>query len=182
LQDYFLLYFFKVIVMKNDLSRFNTLSYSNRQLSILVIVRVVVGWHIFYEGLSKLLNPNWSSLAYLMDSRGFFAGFFYELASNPSVLKAVDILNAWGLLLIGLCLMVGLFEKIASLSGMILIGLYYLSHPPFIGLTYAAPGEGSYFIINKNIIEFFAIAVNLYFPNSRIVGLDRFIYLAKNKK
>jgi thiosulfate dehydrogenase [quinone] large subunit len=148
--------------MKNDLSRFNTLPYSNKQLSILVILRVVVGWHIFYEGLSKLLNPNWTSLAYLMDSKGFFAGFFYELASNPSILKAVDILN--------------------GLAGMILIGLYYLSHPPFIGLTYAAPGEGSYFIINKNIIEFFAIAVNLYFPNSRIVGLDRFIYLAKNKK
>ena len=60
-----------------------------------------------------------------------------------------------------------------------MIGLYYLSHPPFIGLTYAAPGEGSYFIINKNIIEFFAIAINVYFPNSRIVGLDRFIYLVK---
>ena len=168
--------------MKNELYRFNTLSYSNKQLSILVILRVVVGWHIFYEGLSKLLNPNWTSLAYLLDSKGFFAGFFYGLASNPSLLKAVDILNVWGLLIIGLFLMIGLFEKITSLAGMILIGLYYLSHPPFIGLTYAVPGEGSYFIINKNIIEFFALAINLYFPNSRIVGFDRFIYLAKNKK
>jgi uncharacterized membrane protein YphA (DoxX/SURF4 family) len=81
----------------------------------------VVGWHIFYEGLSKLLNPNWTSLAYLMDSKGFFAGFFYELASNPSVLKAVDILNVWGLLIIGLFLMIGLFEKVTSIAGMILI-------------------------------------------------------------
>ena len=168
--------------MKDELSRFNTLSYSNKQLSLLVILRVVVGWHIFYEGLSKILNPNWTSMAYLMDSKGFFAGVFYALASNPSLLKAVDFLNAWGLLIIGLFLMIGLFEKITSIAGMILIGLYYLSHPPFIGLTYAVPGEGSYFIVNKNIIEFFAIAVNLYFANSRIVGMDRFIYLAKNKK
>ncbi len=168
--------------MKNELSRFNTLSYSNKQLSLLVILRVVIGWHIFYEGLSKLLNPNWTSMAYLMDSKGFFAGFFHALASNPSLLKTVDLLNAWGLLIIGLFLMIGFFEKITSIAGMILIGLYYLSHPPFIGLTYAVPGEGSYFIINKNIIEFFAIAVNLYFPNSRIIGVDRFIYLAKNKK
>ncbi len=109
--------------MKNELSGFNTLSYSNKQLSVLVILRVVVGWHIFYEGLSKLLNPNWTSLAYLMDSKGIFAGFFYELASNPSVLKAVDILNAWGLLIIGLFLMIGLFEKVTSIAGMILIGL-----------------------------------------------------------
>ena len=168
--------------MKNELSRFNTLPYTNAQLSILVILRVVVGWHIFYEGLSKVLNPGWSSLGYLMDSKGIFAGLFYSLASNPSVLKVVDILNGWGLLLIGLCLMIGFFEKLTSVLGMILIGLYYLSHPPFIGLSYSAPGEGNYFIINKNIIEFFALAVNLYFPNSRIIGVDRFIYLSKTSK
>ena len=63
--------------MDKNLSNFNVLPYSNKQLSILVALRVVVGWHIFYEGLSKLLNPNWSSLGYLMDSKGIFAGFFY---------------------------------------------------------------------------------------------------------
>ncbi|MHA2404106.1 MAG: DoxX family membrane protein [Candidatus Kariarchaeaceae archaeon] len=167
--------------MGRTLSPYQGLTYSKKQLSILVILRVVIGWHIFYEGLSKLLNPNWSSLAYLMDSKGILAGFFYELASDPSILKIVDLLNAWGLLIIGLCLMVGLFEKIASIFGIVLIGLYYLSHPPLIGLTYAAPGEGSYFVINKNLIELFAIAVNLYFPNSRLIGLDRFIYSRRNK-
>jgi thiosulfate dehydrogenase [quinone] large subunit len=142
----------------------------------------VVGWHIFYEGLSKLLNPGWSSVGYLLDSKGIFAGLFYELASNPSILKIVDLLNGWGLVLIGLCLMIGFLEKIASISGIILIGLYYLSHPPFLGLDYAVPSEGNYFIVNKNLIEIFAIAVNLYFPNSRIIGLDRFIYMRRKNK
>lgn len=167
--------------MGNKLSNFNVLPYSNNQLFILVVLRVVIGWHIFYEGLSKLLNPNWSSLGYLMDSKGIFAEFFYALASNPSVLKVVDLLNAWGLLLIGLCLMIGLLEKVAGIGGIILIGLYYFSHPPFIGLSYAVPGEGSYFVINKNVIELVAIAVILYFPNSRIIGLDRFIFKTKHK-
>jgi thiosulfate dehydrogenase [quinone] large subunit len=162
--------------MGNYFSTYAAPPYSNKQLTILVILRLVIGWHFFYEGLTKLLNPNWSSLAYLMDSKGPFAGIFYELASNPTILKAVDLLNAWGLLLIGLCLMVGLLEKVASISAIVLIGLYYLSHPPFIGLTFDVPGEGSYFVVNKNIIELFAIAVNLYFPNSRIIGLDRFFY------
>ena len=44
--------------MENNLSNFNVLPYSNKQLLILVILRVVIGWHIFYEGLSKLLNPD----------------------------------------------------------------------------------------------------------------------------
>jgi len=162
--------------MENNLSKFNVLTYTNKQLSVLVILRVVIGWHIFYEGLSKLLNPSWSSIGYLMDSKGIFAEFFYSLASNPSILKVVDLLNTWGLLIIGLCLMIGLLEKVASIGGIILIGLYYLSHPPFIGLSYAVPGEGSYFVINKNVIELVAITVNLYFPNSRIIGMDRFIF------
>lgn len=167
--------------MNSDSSKFNTLHYTGSQLSILVILRVVIGWHIFYEGLTKILNPNWSSLGYLMDSKGIFAGMFYALAANPHVMKVVDVMNAWGLIIIGLMLMIGLFEKFASICGMILIGLYYLSHPPFIGLTYSAPGEGSYFIINKNVIEIIAIGVNLVFPNSRIIGIDRFIYLGKAK-
>ena len=167
--------------MGNNLSNFNVLPYSNKQLLILVALRVVIGWHIFYEGLSKLLNPNWSSLAYLMDSKGIFSEFFYALASNPSLLKVVDLLNAWGLLIIGLCLMIGLFEKVAGIGGIIVIGLYYLSHPPFIGLSYAVPGEGSYFIINKNVIELVAIALILYFPSSRIIGVDRFLFKAKHK-
>ena len=167
--------------MDNNISNFNVLPYSSKQLSILVLLRVVIGWHIFYEGLSKLLNPNWSSMGYLLDSKGLFAGFFYALASNPSLLKTVDVLNTWGLLIIGLCLIIGLFEKLASIGGIILIGLYYLSHPPFIGYSYAAPGEGSYFVINKNVIELVALSVNLYFPNSRIIGVDRFLFKKKNK-
>ena len=94
--------------MENNLSNFNVLPYSNKQLLILVVLRVVIGWHIFYEGLSKLLNPSWSSLGYLMDSKGIFAEFFYTLASNPSLLKVVDLLNAWGLLIIGLCFRISL--------------------------------------------------------------------------
>ena len=127
------------------------------------------------------MNPGWSSDGYLLDSQGWFSGIFHWLASNESLLKFSDTLNEWGLLIIGLCLIVGLFEKIAAIGGIILIGLYYLSHPPFIGLTFAAPGEGSYLIINKNVIEMAALAVLFYFPSSRIIGVDRLIFQIRNK-
>ena len=32
-------------------------NYSNFQLTILVALRMLIGWHLFYEGLTKLLNP-----------------------------------------------------------------------------------------------------------------------------
>jgi thiosulfate dehydrogenase [quinone] large subunit len=168
--------------MKNEFVFFKTLSYFNRQLSLLVILRVVIGWHIFYEGFAKWINPDWSSVGYLLDSKGGFAFFFKWIASDPTLLNLADTLNVWGLLIIGFCLMTGLFEKWVTIGAIALIGLYYLSHPPLIGYKFDAPGEGSYLLVNKNLIEIFAVSINLVYPNSRLIGLDRLIYQMRHKK
>ncbi|HSG68176.1 MAG TPA: DoxX family membrane protein [Bacteroidales bacterium] len=152
------------------------MSYSKAQTGWLVILRVAIGWHFLYEGLVKLLNPNWSSAGYLLDSAGFMEGFFYSLVSNPTSLLIVDQMNIWGLILIGLALILGLMERPAYVLGIVLLAFYYLSHPPFVGLRYAVPGEGSYLIVNKNLIELFALAVLFVFPSGRHIGIDRFIY------
>ncbi len=55
---------------------YRDINYSNTQLFWLVALRVLIGWHFLYEGLVKVINPNWSSAGYLMDSQGFLAGFF----------------------------------------------------------------------------------------------------------
>lgn len=150
--------------------------YSKPQLWMLVILRVFIGWHLLYEGVIKLLNPNWSSVGYLMDSKGWFAGLFHSLAGNPDVLQIVDFLNVWGLILVGLGLILGLFNKLASYGGIALLALYYLSHPAMINAVYAIPSEGSYMFINKNLIEMVAIIVLVLFPTSKIIGIDRFIF------
>ena len=85
--------------------------YSKWQLWSLVILRVAIGWHFLYEGIVKLMNPNWSSLGYLMDSKGLFAGVFHSIAGNPSLLNVMDFVNMWGLILIGAGLIVGLFSR-----------------------------------------------------------------------
>ena len=69
----------------------------------------------------------------------------------------------------------GIFSKQAAVGGMLLISLYYLFAPPFLGLEYSRPGEGSYIIVNKNLIEVLALFVLYHFPTSHLVGLDRFI-------
>jgi len=52
--------------------------------------------------------------------------------------------------------------------------LYYLFAPPFLGLEYSRPGEGSYIIVNKNLIEACALWVLYAFPTGHVIGLDRF--------
>ncbi len=55
---------------------------NNMQLSVLILLRIAVGWHFLYEGVTKVFNPNWSAYGYLIDSKGFLSGFFHSLAQN----------------------------------------------------------------------------------------------------
>jgi thiosulfate dehydrogenase [quinone] large subunit len=98
------------------------------------------------------------------------------MASNPDVLSTIDFLNIWGLILIGLGLILGAFTRVAIISGIVLMIFYYLSHPPFVGLKYAVPSDGSYLVVNKMVIEALALGVLLVFPTWKEWGLDRWIW------
>ena len=112
---------------------------------VLTVLRVLVGWHFLYEGISKLGMSNWSSSAYLMQSKWLLAGFFHWIIGNPAALAITDLLNVWGLVLIGLALFIGIFTRMASISGIILLLMYYVANPPFLGS--GSPAEANYFIL-----------------------------------
>jgi thiosulfate dehydrogenase [quinone] large subunit len=150
-------------------------SYSSVQMLSLVALRLAIGWHFLYEGLSKLYQPGWSAQAYLMDSAGWFAGFFQWLAAGETWLGIIDTLNIAALILIGLFLMLGLAGRYATISAILLLTLFYLSHPAIPGIEYAAPAEGNYFLIDKNLIEILALVVLGMFPTSHLIGIDRFL-------
>lgn len=153
--------------------------YSTLQLTSLVILRVLIGWHFLYEGIAKLISPHWTAASYLLESKLVFSGVFFWMASNPLVLKLVDFLNIWGLIAIGLGLIVGGLTRVASIAGVLLLLLYYICNPPFIGYTYSIPMEGSYLIVNKNLVEMFALVVLIVFPTGSIIGLDRLLERVK---
>ncbi len=149
--------------------------YTGFQTTVLVALRIFIGWHFFYEGLAKLLNPYWTSAGYLAESQWWFKGVFLSLATNSSVLAVVDILNSWGLTLIGLGLMLGLFTRVATIGAIVLLFLYYIAAPPFAGYVYSMPTEGSYLVVNKTLIELAAAFVLLVFPTGRSFGLDALV-------
>lgn len=156
--------------------------YSRMQALGLVTLRVLTGWLFLYEGLVKIVNPDWTSAGFLLESAGPFSGFFRSLASDPDILRAVDFMNEWGLTLIGLGLIAGCLTRAALVAGMVLLGFYYLSHPPFTGLRYAAPTEGSYLWVNKNLVQLAAMFVLYHFNAGRIFGMDTIILRKKLHK
>jgi thiosulfate dehydrogenase [quinone] large subunit len=136
---------------------------------------VLLGWYFLYEGIVKIANPDWTSLGYLLDSKGVFAGMFHSMAANANIVAIADWLNMWGLTLIGLGLMLGMLTQLSVFFGMLMLIMYYMSHPALPSVTYILPQEGSYLIVNKTLIELFAMAVLFVFPTGHIVGLDRLI-------
>jgi thiosulfate dehydrogenase [quinone] large subunit len=155
--------------------------YTPMQIFVLVALRLLIGWHILYEGFSKLLIPNWTSLGFLKESKWILTGFSGWIISHPGVLKAVDLLNTWGLIAIGIGLMLGLFTRAAAISGAILLFVYYLNNPPLIGLEYSVPTEGSYLIISKTLIESVALVALAVFPSGAFAGLDILVSRFRNR-
>jgi thiosulfate dehydrogenase [quinone] large subunit len=149
--------------------------YTNFQATVLVALRMLIGWHFLYEGLAKLTNPYWSSAGYLSQSQWLFDGTFLKIAASPSALAVVDFLNVWGLILIGLGLMLGCLARPAAIAGVVLLALYYIAAPPFVSFAYSMPSEGSYLVVNKVLIELVAVLALVAFPTSKVFGLDRFI-------
>ncbi len=158
----------------------NKLSLTKFQIGALVTLRVFIGWHFLYEGFVKVLNPNWSAYGFLSKSKGIFSSLFIWIASNDFALGIVNFLNQWALVIIGIFLIAGLFSRSVSYAGMALLLLYYIAVPPLIGYTYSMATEGSYLIVNKNLIEAVALLILALLPTGKYIGLD--LLLNKNKE
>jgi thiosulfate dehydrogenase (quinone) large subunit len=145
-------------------------------LVAITLLRVVVGWHFLYEGIAKLTSASWSAAGYLRQARGPFAGLFRWIASQPNMLANADLITMWGLTIVGVLLILGLFTRLASVAGIGFILLFYFANPPFVGYFYSLPTEGSYLIINKNLVELCALLVILATGSGRFAGLDRILH------
>jgi thiosulfate dehydrogenase (quinone) large subunit len=147
----------------------------------LVTLRTAIGWQFAYEGFYKLMLPGWtrggeriaafSAEGYLRSATGPFASMFHSMASHPALTHAIDLAVPIGLLVVGLSLMLGLFTQIGCAGAMAFLLLFYLSQPPLTGMPMTG-AEGENLIVNKNLIELFAVLAVFTFRTGSIAGLD----------
>lgn len=145
----------------------------NSRKILLTILRMAIGWHFIYEGISKIIQGNWTASGFLRNTSGFFSGFYHFLAGSPGMLKVTDSLNMYGLTLIGLALFAGLYSRLAALAGAVLMVLYYFAYPPF-GNPMLNPADGHLFIVDKLFIEAIVL-VFLFVYHEDGFGLDSFL-------
>ena len=133
------------------------------QKFFLFLSRITVGWMFFYAGITKVLNPQWSAEGYLKGAKAFT--WFFQILLDPSVLPIINFMNKWGLTLLGVSLILGLFVRFSSLLGVLLMALYYIA----LGFPYPNPHS---YIVDEHIIY---IAILLFFAAikvGRVFGLD----------
>ncbi len=152
--------------------------FTTGQNTSLVLLRILIGWHFLYEGILKIYNPAWTAKEYLLSAT--FIKPFYTWLAGDSFISMVDTLNIVGLLAVGVALLLGLKIRWAALGGMALLAFYYLAHPPFPGLE-QGPTEGSYWLVNKNLIEIAALVVLYQFPTYAAFGLEKLFSRSNHK-
>lgn len=132
----------------------------------LFLLRIAIGWVFLYAGLTKLLDPSWTSAGFLPNAQTF-SGFYAWLAS-PENIAWVDVLNKLGLTLIGAGLMTGTLTRYASIAGILLMALYY-----FPGLNF--PYVEHSFLVDQHIVYILVLAVLLKYNAGKYWGLDAVI-------
>jgi uncharacterized membrane protein YphA (DoxX/SURF4 family) len=91
-------------------------------------------------------------------------------------LDQINALTTYGLVAMGICLILGLFTPLAALAGAVFLGQIYFSMPPWPGLPANPMAEGHYFIVNKNLIEMLACLALVFIPTGHWIGLDALLF------
>lgn len=131
----------------------------------LFLLRISLGWLFLYSGITKILDPSWSAVGYLSGAKmlpGLFAWF-----ASPEVLPIVNILNSWGQLLIGSALLLGVGVRIASVSGILMMALYYL---PILDFPY--PNAHS-LLVDEHVVYAAGLAMLMAYRAGTVWGLTR---------
>jgi thiosulfate dehydrogenase (quinone) large subunit len=132
-----------------------------QQFSI-VALRIIVGWFMAADGYLNLMAPGFTSKGFLLGAKTFPA--FYAWFASPANLVWVDPLNVWGIILIGVALILGVGVRPAAWAGVAMMILYYFPH-------YGYPFSLQHgWFVEEHIIDAAAFAVLAVSPYSEYFG------------
>jgi thiosulfate dehydrogenase [quinone] large subunit len=94
----------------------------------LLLLRLGIGWYFLYAGITKLIDPTWTADGYIKGAQGCLKPL-YVFFGSTNVLPFINILNEWGLTLIGVALILGVATRFSAVCGILLMALYYLALP-----------------------------------------------------
>ena len=104
-----------------------------------------------------------------------------QLSAGPvpepmTPIRRINWRTMWGLTIIGLLLMLGLFTRVSALGGAALLTMFYLAMPPWPGAQELPSIEHNLFV-NKVFVEMVALLAIAALPSGKWFGVDAIISL-----
>lgn len=130
-----------------------------------LLLRLSLGWVMLYGGITKIMDPSWSAKSFLLSAQTFPE--FYAWFAQPHLLPYVNLLNEWGLALIGASLILGVFVPISAFFGAALMMLYY-----FPDMQFPMVGEHA-LIVDFHFIYAICFLVLMGMHAGRYMGIDK---------
>lgn len=129
------------------------------------LLRISLGILFFYAGITKVLNPNWSAAGYLKGAQTFPE--LYNFLLQPEILPIINFVNEWGLTLLGVSLLLGIFVRLSSKLGALLMLLYYI---PILKFPYVGANS---FLVDQHVIFIFSLLLLGSLKTGRYLGLEK---------
>jgi thiosulfate dehydrogenase (quinone) large subunit len=129
------------------------------------VLRMIMGWFFFYAGITKVLDAGWTSVGYVKGAKSFVD--LYQWFLSPQVLPVVDFMVKWGLTMLGVSLLLGLFVRASSYLGMALMFLLYLPV-----LNFPLVGARAY-LVDEHIIYMAGLLILASFKAGHVWGLEK---------
>ena len=141
---------------------------------IILLLRVALGLNFFYLGFSALFNP---TLGKTVSARSF--GNLYSWLATPAAVAGqgnwIQAVAQWAFLIIGICLILGLLTRLASIVGIVLALFSYLPTVSFAAFNVAQ-------FINDEVIVVICLLILIFSNAGAYLGLDTFIHFHRPTK
>ena len=150
---------------------------NKKEKLLLAVMRIAMGWLMFYAGITKVLNPEWSAAGYAKSAKSL-SGLYAWFAQTGNI-DWINFTNKWGLTLLGVSLILGIGVRLSSSLGAVLMFSYYL---PALSFPYV--GSNS-LLVDEHIIYILVLSFFALTRAGRCYGLEDWfgkIFLAKVPK
>lgn len=132
---------------------------------LVLVFRLLMAWTFLYAASHQVFVPNFSVAGFLKSTKTFHELFAFF--NTPTLEPIVSFLVAWGHLLIGLSLLVGLMVRVSACFGIALLLMYWLAHMDFPYIE-----NKNNFIVDYHIVYSTVLVYLIVMRAGHVFGLD----------
>lgn len=132
---------------------------------VITLLRLSLAWVFLYAASNQVFGGGFSVTGFLAHTTTF--NWLFAPFTGPVMAPITSFLVAWGHLLIGLSLLLGLMVRASALAGVVLMILYWMAH-----LDFPYVDSPVNFLLDFHIVYVLVLALLIDVRAGHIWGLD----------